>query len=72
MTLEEYRRRFPDRSPPVPLEYAGKWLAWNEAHTEILAHGRSINEVRELAARRGCNRPVFQKIPRGPFIGARS
>lgn len=71
MTPDEYRARFPDRPPPVPLEYAGQWLAWNEDHTEILAHGRSIREVRERAAQRGCTHPVFQKIPRGPFIGVR-
>jgi hypothetical protein len=65
MTPEEYRQRFPDRPPPVPLEYAGQRLAWNEDHTEILALGSSIGEVRDGAARRGCNHPVFQRIPRG-------
>lgn len=69
MTLEEYKARFPDRAPPIPLEYQGKWLAWNEECTEIVAHGRSFNEVHDEAVRRGCARPVLHKIPRGPFIG---
>ncbi len=46
MTPEEYRIRFPDRRPPVPLEYAGKWLAWSTDHKEILAHADSLPEVR--------------------------
>ena len=30
MTLEEYAARFPTiPPPPVPLEYAGQWIAWN-------------------------------------------
>jgi hypothetical protein len=71
MTVEEYRARFPNRRPPVPQKYAGQWLAWNEDHSEIVAHGLSLDEVSQLAAERGCADPVFQKIPRGPFIGGR-
>jgi hypothetical protein len=69
MSPEEYRIRFPGRRPPVPLGYAGQWLAWNEGHDEIVAHASTLREVSELAAERGCRKPVFQKIPRGPFIG---
>ncbi len=70
MTPEEYRIRFPDRRPPVPLGYAGQWLAWNKDHTKIVAHANTLREASELAAQRGCANPVFQKIPRGPFIGS--
>ena len=69
MTLDEYAARFPDRPPPVPLEYAGQWIAWNEDHAEIVAHGDTLSAVREQAVQRGCTQPVFQKIPRGPFVG---
>jgi hypothetical protein len=69
MTPEEYRIRFPNRRPLVPLEYAGQWLAWNEDHREIVAHATTLRKVSELAVQRGCTDPVFQKIPRGPFIG---
>ena len=44
MTLDEYKARFSDRPQPVPLEYAGQWLAWNEDCTEILAHGSDMSE----------------------------
>jgi hypothetical protein len=69
MTLDEYAARFPGRRPPMPLEYAGKWIAWNQDCTEILAYGSDFTEVHDLAVQRGCARPVLHKIPRGPFIG---
>ena len=69
MTLDEYNTRFPDRPPPVPLEYAGQWLAWNEDCTKILAHGGDMSEVHDQAVQLGCTRPVLHKISRGPFIG---
>jgi len=69
MTLDEYVRRFPDRLPPIPAEYAGQWVAWNEHRTEILAHGQQMPEVRQAALARGCSRPILQKVPRGPFVG---
>jgi hypothetical protein len=70
MTLEEYAARFPGRRPPVPAEYAGQWLAWNNDESEIVAHGTNMTEVWNQAIQRGCANPVLQKIPRGPFIGA--
>ena len=69
MTLDEYTARFPDRGRPVPAQYAGQWVAWNENCTEILAHGAELREVRDGAIAGGCTRPVLQKIPHGPFIG---
>jgi hypothetical protein len=69
MTPEEYRRRFPDRPPPVPLEYAGKWLAWNKECTQILAHASTLDEVHELVDKLDCTDPVYHRIPRGAFIG---
>ena len=69
MTLAEYAARFPDRPPPVPLEYAGQWIAWNEDCTEIVAHGSDFTEVHDQAVQRGCARPVLHKIPRGRLIG---
>lgn len=69
MTLEEYTARFPERPKPIPLEMAGQWLAWNQDCTQILAHGKQMNEVWEQAVAQGCERPVLHKVPRGPFIG---
>ena len=53
MSLEEYQTRFPNRQPPVPRKYAGQWLAWNEDHIEIVAHGPTLDEVSHLAAEPG-------------------
>ena len=69
MKLDEYRAKFPDRPKPVPLEYAGLWISWNEDLTEILSSGNDIKGVREQAFLRGCAKPVLQKVPRGPFVG---
>ena len=70
ISLEEYAKRFPNRRPPpVPLDYAGKWIAWNDDHSEIVASASSFREIREMASQRGCLRPVFHKVPKGIFIG---
>ena len=69
MTLDQFTSRFPDRRQPVPAEFGGQWVAWNEDRTEILAHGANMSEVREEAVSRGYARPVLQKIPHGPFVG---
>jgi hypothetical protein len=69
MTVEEYKEKFPNRPEPIPAEYAGKWIAWNEARTQIVAHGDSLWSVREQALATGCRRPILHRIPRAPFIG---
>ena len=69
MTIEEYNARFPGRRQPIPAEYAGEWIAWNNDQSEILAHGKVLAEVRQQAVDRGCSRPVLQKVSRGPFVG---
>jgi len=69
MTLDEFAARFPDRGRPIPAEYAGEWIAWNDEESEIVAHGVDFHEVSRQAAQRGCAKPVLQKIPQGPFVG---
>jgi hypothetical protein len=69
MKLRDYTTRFPGRPQPVPAEYAGEWVAWDEDRTGVLAHGARMDEVRQQAVARGCVRPVLQKVPRGPFVG---
>jgi hypothetical protein len=69
MTLAEYAARFPERSAPVPSQYAGQWVAWNEDCTAIVAAGSDMSDVRSQALARGCARPVLHKIPRAPFVG---
>ena len=62
-------RRFPDRVQPVPEEYAGQWIAWNQDCTRIVARGTDLCEVRDRAITKGHARPVLQKVPRAPFVG---
>jgi hypothetical protein len=69
MKLAEYTARFPDRRKPVPAEFAGQWIAWNDDYSEIVAQGGDMEDVRRQALSRGHSRPVLQKIPRGPFVG---
>ena len=69
MTLDEFTNRFPERVRPIPAEYAGQWVAWNDDRSKIVAHGSKLKEVRQTAAELGCKRPVFHKVPHGPFVG---
>lgn len=51
LTLEEYRRRFPDRPDPIPPEYAGKWIAMTGKSFEVVINQldrKSVpNQIRE-------------------------
>lgn len=55
----------------VPLEYAGKWIAWNRDHTLIIASGRTFEDAREAAAAVGEIDPIFAKAPKAGvrFVG---
>jgi hypothetical protein len=62
-----------DRRPPaVPLEFAGKWIAWNSTQTRIVASGDSLPAVRQAAHAAGEEEPIFAKAPRANirFTGA--
>ena len=72
MTLEEYRRRFPDRPEPIPLEYQGKWIAWAEDHQTIIASGDNLSQVRKLTEELGHSDPVFQFVASYPYLGAQT
>ena len=57
--------------PIVPLEYAGKWIAWNHEGTRIVASGRTFQETKDAAAETGETDPVFEKAPKADvrFVG---
>lgn len=69
MKLDEYLARFPDQRKPVPPEFSGLWISWNEDLTEIMSSGTDAIRVRDQAFARGCPRPVLQKLFPGPFVG---
>jgi hypothetical protein len=69
MTVDEARRRFPDRRAPIPLEFAGQWIAWNTDRTEIVAHGAAFGEVRARALTAGHPEPLMQRVLGRSFVG---
>ena len=50
--------------PTVPIEYAGKWIAWDHDMTRIVASGNSPTEVLETAKKVGVSDPILDKSPR--------
>jgi hypothetical protein len=62
----------PRRPRPAPVEFAGQWVAWNEAQTEIVAHAPTVASVRAAAIAAGHSNAIFQKVrqPGVIFIGA--
>ena len=69
MTPEQYKQRFPDRVEPVPAEYLGKWIAWDESRQKIVAHGENLSDVAAQARVLGYAEPIMQKIPDSTFVG---
>ncbi len=51
--------------PTPPLEYAGKWIAYDAAKAKIIASGDSFEAAYEAAHATGEAEPVFRKVPRG-------
>ncbi len=44
-------------------EHAGKWLAWSEDESRILAVGDSAEEIRATAERAGHSRFLYDWVP---------
>jgi hypothetical protein len=62
----------PLRRPPiVPKEFAGQWIAWDRAQTQIIASGRTFAEVHQAAVATGELQPLMAKVPKADarFIG---
>lgn len=59
--------------PIVPIEYAGKWIAWDHAMTRIIASGTTPVAVLEAAKKTGEPNPILGKSPPANvrIIGAR-
>jgi len=60
-----------DDRPVVPLELAGKWVAWSLDGSRIIAHGETLDACEEAANRAGETELRFEKVPRAdrPHIG---
>jgi hypothetical protein len=61
----------PKTPPIVPIEYAGKWIAWDFEQAKIIASGRSYAETLRAAEATGEKRSILEKTPdaRVRFIG---
>ncbi|MCI0333299.1 MAG: DUF5678 domain-containing protein [Planctomycetes bacterium] len=61
------------KHPTVPIEYAGKWIAWDHSMTRIVASGTNPAEVLKAAKDAGEPDPVLGKSPPANvrMIGAR-
>lgn len=49
--------------PIVPIEYAGKWIAWDFNETKIIASGQTYKATKVAAEATGEARPVLVKAP---------
>lgn len=57
--------------PLVPIEFAGRWIAWDFDRSRIVASAATRREARDRAKEEGEQRPVLAKVPSANevFIG---
>lgn len=62
-----------DKTPVVPREFSGQWIAWNFERTRIVATAHTFAEATKAAEALGENKPVLAKAPRADmrFLGGR-
>jgi hypothetical protein len=54
----------PLKQPPiVPIEFAGKWIAWDHEMTRIIASGATPRQVQDAARKAGEPNPILGKSP---------
>ena len=63
----------PGRPKAVPVELAGKWVAWNAEHTRVVAHAETLQALWQAVRKEKIDDPVFEKVPRADvrFVGMR-
>lgn len=57
------KSRSTEKDIVVPIEYAGKWIAWNADQTKILSSGETIQDARNKAFQAGEKTPWLDKVP---------
>ena len=58
------------RPQPAPMEYAGKWVAWDRERTQIVAVGDDFAVVRQQAIAAGHRVPWMEVVPQPrAFVG---
>ena len=63
----------PCREMAVPVELAGKWVAWNADHTCVVAHAETLQQLWQAVREEKIDDPVFEKVPQADvrFVGMR-
>ena len=63
----------PRATRSMPIEYAGKWVAWSSDHSQVVAHSDDIKELWRIVHERRIADPIFEKVPRSDtrFVGMR-
>jgi hypothetical protein len=63
----------PRSTTVVPVEYAGKWVAWSADHSQIVAHSDNLRSLWQLVRDQKIENPIFEKVPRADvrFVGVR-
>ncbi len=63
----------PNATKPVPVVFAGQWVAWTSDHSRIVAHCESMQELWRIVNDRQITDPIFEKVPRSNvrFVGRR-
>jgi len=51
------------RSIAVPVDLAGKPVAWNRAHTCVVAHAETLQQFWHAVHEAKIDDPVFEKVP---------
>ena len=59
--------------PAVPLEFSGKWIAWDRKREAILASGRTVTEALQASILAGEPKPILAKVPKAdvPLVRGR-
>ena len=70
--IDDPRAQHPRRPTPVPVEFAGQWVAWDRHRTRVVAHGKELAQVQQATVAQGVEDAIFQKVPPadGFYIGA--
>ena len=59
----------PKKPSAVPRKYLGKWIAWDNEATKIIASGETFAAVRKAATKTAERDPLLENIPRGLVVG---
>ena len=51
------------RPPPIPIEYAGKWVAMTEDCMEVVSAGKTPEEAKEAAKKKGVTHFAYLWVP---------